>query len=765
MSTQQRRHTRNNIIYLLITAVMICAVFFTMVNYFYTRAEDEAYEMLHVQTKQIKDDLILQIKSDRENLVTMAHFLAKLYSDGEDYDIMFESFEPIGLLSNIGVLNPDNVFVTKVGSMDLSGKISFEEEAKRGEYISGRIKDLTREDEEIIRTAVPIVSEGETVGILYGVIHLETINKRYGEMADSLDAQLFVYDNESGNFVINSLKNDMSNVSELKNRVYNDGYSYEEMISSENGFVSFESIYKDEDMLLHYSPIEEFDWKIMLARYDSQVFSNTYTITNFVSLLLMLVIVIIVAYTTVVLKNERTTSAVTQSASAIRKLLLDINQQEENITKALKRITKTANAHSAVYANIENEVHYYLQEGLESNILSSDEEKLFVSELLNYAVEFKEAGFESVRVINMRANERLLQSKPHFYELFKKHGIDVISLATIAHGSSKRLSVLCIVNPKNAFSSRTLLQEIAVCFSIAIYNKNHLNKTRVAATTDSLTGVLNRTAYRKDVIEFDKQKPEKFSCIYIDVNGLHIRNNRFGHSAGDKMLIDIAQILREAFPEQKIYRMGGDEFLVFVKNTDQETVEKKIEMIKLQLRDYDYHVAIGMSYKENNLNTEETVKESEAKMFEAKAKFYQNKEHQDKPKEIGTTYIQTKTGIKEIDTIVSVMKDHYYGIYGVNLDTDAARGVLMPSYLLSNEDENNFSDILSNYVDELVHPDYHRGVLSILNYDAIKAQLSDGFIPKVSYKKITGESVVLSVYKSDEISENVSDTLWVFEKA
>ena len=109
-----------------------------MVTSFYTKAEDDVYEMLHIQTKQIKDDLTLQLKSDRENLVTMAHFAAKLYADGENYDRMFASFEPIGLFSRIGILTPDGYFITKDGIYDLGGKISFEEQALLGEHITGR---------------------------------------------------------------------------------------------------------------------------------------------------------------------------------------------------------------------------------------------------------------------------------------------------------------------------------------------------------------------------------------------------------------------------------------------------------------------------------------------------------------------------------------------------------------------------------------------------------------------------------------------------
>ncbi|MDO5478681.1 MAG: hypothetical protein Q4G23_05895 [Clostridia bacterium] len=147
--TYERKKKRpSNILYTIITAVLICTVFLTMVVNFYFVAEEDAYEMLHIQTKQIKDDLTLQLNSDRENLLTMASFASKLYSDGESYDIMFESFSPIGLIANIGILNPDNTFVTKMGTVDLNGKISFRDEALRGEYISGRVSDLTRDGEK-----------------------------------------------------------------------------------------------------------------------------------------------------------------------------------------------------------------------------------------------------------------------------------------------------------------------------------------------------------------------------------------------------------------------------------------------------------------------------------------------------------------------------------------------------------------------------------------------------------------------------------------
>ena len=86
VNSAEKRRRNPFIFYVVITAAVICAVLLAMVSFLYDVAEDEAYEMLHLQTKQIKDDLSLQIRSDRENLETIANFAAKLYADGESYN-------------------------------------------------------------------------------------------------------------------------------------------------------------------------------------------------------------------------------------------------------------------------------------------------------------------------------------------------------------------------------------------------------------------------------------------------------------------------------------------------------------------------------------------------------------------------------------------------------------------------------------------------------------------------------------------------------
>ena len=761
-----KKHKQKNILSTISVLVLICAMFFAMVSFFYTGAKDEAEELLHMQTKQIKDDLALQIKSDRENLVTMAHFASKLYADGESYDRMFASFEPIGLFSNIGILNTDNTFVTKVGTIDLSDKISFKDEAAKGAYISGRVDDLTNSSLQIIRSAVPIVVEDKTVGILYGVIKLDTISEKYNRMAKELDAQLIVYDKENGNYIINTVEGAKGNISSLKTRKYNNGYTYEKLIGNESGYSSFKSVQSGENLYIHYSEIDDIGWKIMLARNESQVFEKTNNVLLFVGILFLLQFLIIGCYAYIVARDKKAAFSIKQKASEIRKLLLKINSDEKNTTYALREIMSTALSRSAIFVDTEGRDYNYMNAAYVNDILVDDDRRYFVSELFRYATEFKNANNTDVGIIEMNADEQLARTNTELYEFLTKHGISNVIFAAATHNNNNNnnVNVLGVINPENKASARALLEEIAVCFSIAIYNKNHLNRTYTAATTDALTGVSNRVAYKKDILVFDNGKPSKFSCIYIDVNELHLRNNKFGHAAGDEMLIYIANALKNTFYGQYIYRMGGDEFLVFAENSAQETINRCVEVLIKELSVKDYHVAIGVSYREKNLNTEEMVRESEIRMYEAKAQYYQNKEQKSISKSEDKNYIQTKTGILEIDTLISILKEHYNGIYRVSLDTDHAHRILVPAYFGDNEEEDNFSKLIAKYADDSVHPDFHRAVMSFMNYDAIKKQLSDNKTPSITYKKTNGETVILSVYQLGESRENAKETLWVFAK-
>lgn len=760
---KRKRIKQKNVLFTVVTVVLICTIFLSVVNFCYSSAMEEAYEMLHIQTKQIKDDLTLQIKSDMENLDTMARFAAKLHAEGSGYGLMFEAFKPIGLFSRIGILTPECKFITKESVVDLSESMSFEAETLKGKHITGRTYSYSRPGEKVVRCGVPIVVRGETVGIMYGIIKIETINARYSEDAKDIDAQLFVYDKETGKFIIDTIDKNMGELSELKTRKYNEGYSYEALVNEENGYLSYKSKFTGENLHVHYSTIEDFNWGIMLARYETQVFEKTHALFRNLLISFLGLIAIMAIYLETVLRKEKCRTKLNVASSEIRKFLLETNERYTNITEAMKKIKEFSKARSAFFVDTDGEDYSYIKPSLRDKMLRGEDKKYFQRELFKYVTDVHNSNDATISFMQIVPNHHLEKTNKDLYAFLIKHGINDVSFAIIS-SKNNHLGILGAINSKKSSVTRELIEDVAVCFSIAMYNKKHLNRTELAATTDSLTGALNRVVYKRDILTFDEEKPEDFSCIYIDVNELHIRNNKYGHAAGDEMLIYIANTLKDVFFGHRIYRMGGDEFLVFTQGTSQEEIKHSIEVFIDNLKPEGYNVAIGMSYRTQNTNCEEMVREAEVRMYEAKAQYYQNKEQISIAEDTDTTYLFTKTGIKEIDTMISVLKEHYNGIYRVSLENDSAHRILMPAYLGYKENEEHFSRLLTKYIEEIVHPDFHRAVMSFLNYDAIKRHIAEGNTPSVTYKKVHGETVTLSVYNLSDGKDNVRETLWVFAK-
>lgn len=766
--SEKRMEKKNGkyIIYTVLTFVLLSVLFLSLAGYLYADAEARAMETLHMQTKQIKDDLTLQMLSDRENLDTMANFAAKLYLDGDDYSLLFDSFEPIGLISNVGILTPDNTFITKNGRIDMNGQISFAEEAAKGAYFSGRVRDLTNADYERVRSAVPIVAGGETVGMLYGILRLQSIEDRYINLANELDAQLFIYEGTTGDLIVDSIHDEPGNISFLKERKYNRAYSYEEFATSDKGFSSFRSAYRDEDVLLHYSTLEELGWKIALIRYDSQVYAETHTLLIILLAVFAAMIAVMVTFSSMLTMAERQKNAIVDCASNIRKILIeasgDNQKNNRNIHDALKEFGLFTKARSVVFFDTDDEDYYFIAPEFRDRLMSEEERKMLKAELFRHVAKLVMMEDSPLNVIRLRTDRSMEKSNPTLYDLLHERRISEIVLAA-AVSSSNHITVLGAIHPKRSANAFKLAEKIFACFTIALNNQNILNKTKLAATTDSLTGTLNRVAYNSDLHTINEEKPFDFSCIYVDVNELHYRNNKFGHLAGDEMLLYVAYTLKDVFFGQRVYRLGGDEFLVFCQGMSQNDVTEGIRNVLEQLKMRDYHVAIGLSFRSQNTNTEEMVKEAELRMYENKAKYYQNKENQ-KNALIESEYVQAQTGILEIDTMLSLLKESYNGIYRVSLDTDRARRILMPAYLKYNETEEHFSKLFATYVSESAEPDYHRALLSFQNYDALKQQLSAGQIPQISYWKLNGEKVTLSVHKLCETDDPVVETLWIFAK-
>ncbi|MBP8221220.1 MAG: transporter substrate-binding domain-containing protein [Aeromonadaceae bacterium] len=96
-----------------------------------------------------------------------------------------------------------------------------------------------------------------------------------------------------------------------------------------------------------------------------------------------------------------------------------------------------------------------------------------------------------------------------------------------------------------------------------------LKERQLLLFTDPLTGISNRLHYNQLEEELALcHQPQAW--LVIDLNNLKFINDHYGHLAGDRLLIRFAQLLQQLFPQELLFRMGGDEFLLVIRDIDEQ---------------------------------------------------------------------------------------------------------------------------------------------------------------------------------------------------
>ena len=95
---------------------------------------------------------------------------------------------------------------------------------------------------------------------------------------------------------------------------------------------------------------------------------------------------------------------------------------------------------------------------------------------------------------------------------------------------------------------------------------------------DQLTGLYNRRYFEETIKILDNKENWPLSLAMIDVNGLKLTNDAFGHQVGDQLLCTVAKILNKSCRKSNSFvaRIGGDEFVIVMPNTSLNAMNKTI---------------------------------------------------------------------------------------------------------------------------------------------------------------------------------------------
>ncbi|MCR4674504.1 MAG: diguanylate cyclase [Lachnospiraceae bacterium] len=172
---------------------------------------------------------------------------------------------------------------------------------------------------------------------------------------------------------------------------------------------------------------------------------------------------------------------------------------------------------------------------------------------------------------------------------------------------------------------------------ISVELKEYIDYIHDQAYLDAMTGVRNKGAYlaeEKRQERLIREKMASFSIYVFDVNGLKKMNDTKGHEYGDMMIKDAALNIRTVFGGNQLYRIGGDEFVVFGPEVGEDEIKRLFARFDEQLRSfnkenikYEEELAVskGVAVYNSEMDNEfaDVFARADEEMYCCKAKYYE----------------------------------------------------------------------------------------------------------------------------------------------
>ena len=169
--------------------------------------------------------------------------------------------------------------------------------------------------------------------------------------------------------------------------------------------------------------------------------------------------------------------------------------------------------------------------------------------------------------------------------------------------------------------------------SLEEYMRLQIGYVRSKAYKDGLTGLDNRTSYLEYITKINEQIVDQTACFSVamfDINGLKDINDEKGHDKGDKQIIKASMLLKRSFPDDHIFRIGGDEFVVII-NRPGEVAKKLMDdcqnMISVERSTGSKYIIMSTGYAEYDGSTDKTYQDTFEKadrtMYENKKNYYE----------------------------------------------------------------------------------------------------------------------------------------------
>jgi diguanylate cyclase (GGDEF)-like protein/hemerythrin-like metal-binding protein/PAS domain S-box-containing protein len=173
-----------------------------------------------------------------------------------------------------------------------------------------------------------------------------------------------------------------------------------------------------------------------------------------------------------------------------------------------------------------------------------------------------------------------------------------------------------------------------IIFSNISVMKEHEKELAFIAHHDPLTGLPNRLLLsdrlKLAMVQAERRK-EKLAVVYIDLDGFKEINDRYGHEAGDQLLVEVAKNLRHTLREgDTLARIGGDEFVAILNDVKADAEDTRLfkrllsaasKPVVVDGEPLHVSASIGVVFypdERENVDADQLIRDADRAMYEAK---------------------------------------------------------------------------------------------------------------------------------------------------
>ena len=616
--------------YVFFSFAAIAFFFYTAFNIVTNKQE----QILSIELENTKSEIYQNFSEIEAIIDTVDSFLSINSDDNDLLDFLISIDEKHDSISSIYLGKPDKTMINSSGfipgpDFDLTTRIWYQKALSSDEIITTPTFINQTQDKVIVTVAKSIYIDDSFIGVLAADIDIRTI---VGFISDKTIGETgFAFLIDENNNLIAYLGMDLDKI-ELQSL---DDYQGDvSMIVDESGFVRNFKI-EDLEGVLNYEVIYPYAYFLGVFMPNEEYSSGFQSVFNI--FMILLVTMILVAFILVYIYGERVRKplstllkdiddidiskkkryrlpsptrdeykiirdSINKVLEATDNYFIEKEEAENELLLENQRVKLLMESTSDIIFEIDNNFNYVSVFGKGLYLL-----KLKPSDFINKSVEQVPIDFKEKR---KEAYQKALNGIPNIFDWeFKTENEELHFESSISPIHDNNGEIIGAVN-----ITRDVTEPVKRQKEIA-YISNH----------DFLTDLFNRRYFVKVFESNDNSQNYPLGIMMIDLNGLKILNDAYGHDFGDEGLKIVAQVLKtETRNKDVVCRIGGDEFAILFTNTDKDSIEKikdriREKLIDKHVKNVPLSVAIGYDIKyQDDQSFEELMKNAENHMYRNK---------------------------------------------------------------------------------------------------------------------------------------------------